>query len=144
MAIQIMALGLVLSLSLIALVHVYWGLGGVWPAANAEALARAVVGRGGLRRMPPPLACFAVALALFGCALWVVLRVGWLAPSLPPLLMIVAGAPMSFIFLARGIAAYLSPWRRRLTAEPFATLDRYLYGPLCIAIGLGYLALLKL
>ena len=50
-------------------------------------------------------------------------------------------ALISLIFLARGVAAFLPAWRR-LTPEPaFARMDRKLYGPLCTALGIGYLIL---
>ena len=43
---------------------------------------------------------------------------------------------------ARGMAAYLAPWRRLTPKQPFATFDRTIYGPLCLAFGIGFVGLL--
>ena len=47
----------------------------------------------------------------------------------------------ALVFLVRGALAYTSFWRRLTPQEPFATLDRTRYGPLCLAIGLGFVVL---
>jgi hypothetical protein len=44
------------------------------------------------------------------------------------------------IFLARGIAGYTPTWRRRFYDEPFTTFDKRYYSPLCILLGLGFVA----
>jgi hypothetical protein len=56
--------------------------------------------------------------------------------------MALAGYGLAIVFLGRGIAAYLEAFRQHFSEEPFATLDRKLYGPLCIFIGLGFGTLL--
>jgi hypothetical protein len=33
-------------------------------------------------------------------------------------------------------------WRRRHSAEPFATLDRRIYAPLCFVLGAGFITIL--
>ncbi|TGV31263.1 DUF3995 domain-containing protein, partial [bacterium M00.F.Ca.ET.168.01.1.1] len=40
----ILALIISLVLLLITTLHVYWGLGGIWPGTDAKSCARAVVG----------------------------------------------------------------------------------------------------
>ena len=46
------------------------------------------------------------------------------------------------VFFMRGAAGYGARWRARFKAEPFRTRDFYLYSPLCLALGVGFIALL--
>ena len=134
-----MTLPVALSLAamLIAAAHAWWAFGGIWPAASEAALARAVIGDGRVR-MPPPWQCAAVAGALVIVAAWPWVIVAW--PDSPVVLIgsIVIGA----VFFIRGSAGYSPRWRGRFTAEPFRTQDFYLYSPLCLALGVGFIALL--
>jgi hypothetical protein len=130
------------SLSGIAVLHASWGLGSPWPAASREQLARAAVGRPGIRRMPGPAQCYAVAAILAGVASWPLFAVGLLAEAWPRWLTLLAGAGITGVFLARGVAGYTSAWRRLFPEEPFATYDRLYYSPLCLALGAGCLLIL--
>ena len=62
-AVPVMIATLAVALSAVvfalAVLHAYWGLGGIWPAASAEHLAKAAVGTPGITSMPGRLACFA-------------------------------------------------------------------------------------
>jgi hypothetical protein len=40
------------------------------------------------------------------------------------------------------IAGYVPAWRRLHSAEPFATFDRRVYAPLCLALGAGFITIL--
>jgi len=121
----------------IAALHVYWGLGGIWPARNAAQLARTVIGDG-RTRMPSPWACFGVAILLLIVAAW-----PWAMladPHSQPVL--VVGIVAAAIFFVRGSAGYSPRWRARFSAQPFATLDVQLYSPLCMILSTGMMALL--
>jgi hypothetical protein len=135
-------LALLLSAVVLALaaLHASWGLGSHWPAMSAEALAKAAVGTSGIKRLPPPPACFAVAAVLAGVAAWPLLAAGLLPQAWPRWLTLLAGAGIAAVFLGRGIAGYTEAWRRRFPEQPFAHLDRRYYSPLCLALGAGYLA----
>lgn len=138
---MVLALALSAVLVLVAALHVYWGIGGVWPADDALGCARTVVGFRGVRTMPAPSASFAVALVLVAVAL-VALALGpvFATPFAPPTL---AGAGLwaALVFIARGIAGF-TPWWRRLTPEmPFARLDVRYYSPACLLLGAGLLVL---
>ena len=129
------ALAFLLAAVLVALavLHLAWALGHVTPMEDEAALARAVVGTRGITRMPGAVPCALVAMALTFCAILP------LDPRIPgrALLMPVIAA----VFLARGIAPYVPAWRRLTPEEPFATLDRRFYGPLCLGLGAVYLIL---
>ena len=94
----------------------------------------AVIGTKGVTRMPGPIPCALVVVALLvACA------TPWIgAGALQSTLL----GGIAAVFAIRGIASFIKPWRRAMSQEPFRTLDIRYYGPLCIALGLGYAALL--
>ncbi|MEC3861020.1 DUF3995 domain-containing protein [Mesobacterium sp. TK19101] len=123
-------LGLSGVLIVLSALHFLWALGWWMPVADETRLARAVVGRRGITKMPGPVACATVAMGLFFAALlphldWVPGKAGW-----------VTG--LSTLFVLRGGIAWLPAWRRALPEEPFATLDRWVYGPLSLGLGVGF------
>jgi hypothetical protein len=126
----------------IAILHAAWGLGSHWPAANPERLAKAAVGTPGIRRMPPPASCFVVAALLAGIASWPLFAAGLLPEAWPHWLTLIAGAGIAAAFLGRSVAGYTEIWRRHFPEQPFATLDRRYYSPLCLALGAGTLVIL--
>jgi hypothetical protein len=134
--------GYAVSLVLIALaaLHAYWGLGGVWPGEDSRSLAMTVAGFKGIQAMPPPLACFVVAGVLIVAAMWVQ-ALAVVITVLPKFLTVLGGIAMAFVFLARGVAAYLPAWRQITPEQPFASYDMTLYGPLCLALGAAIAAL---
>jgi hypothetical protein len=134
-----MTLPLALSLvaALIAAAHAWWAFGRIWPAASEAALARAVIGDGRVR-MPPPWQCAAVAGALVVVAAW-----PWVIVARPDSQLVLIGSVViGAVFFIRGSAGYSPRWRGHFTAEPFRTRDFYLYSPLCLALGVGFIALL--
>jgi hypothetical protein len=126
----------------IAVLHAAWGLGSHWPADSAERLAKSAVGTRGVTRMPGAAACLTVAALLAGVASWPLFAAGILAEAWPHWLTQLAGAGIAAVFLGRGIAGYTNTWRRRFPERPFASYDRRYYSPLCLALGVGTLAIL--
>lgn len=129
-----MILALILSfiLVVIAAVHVLWAIGYWFPIPDEAALCRAVVGVTGQVKMPGAVPC-----ALVVAALLLAVMCLWWPPGVPRSMAVgVIGA----VFIARGAATYAAFWRNLTPIEPFATLDRRYYGPLCLAIGLGFMA----
>jgi hypothetical protein len=112
-------------------------MGQVWPSASESDLAHAVIGLGRVR-MPPPWQCAAVALALTAGAAWPWVVMRWPDSRIVLIGSIVIGA----VFFLRGAAGYGPRWRARFKAQPFRTLDFYIYSPLCLALGVGFIALL--
>lgn len=113
--------------------HVYWGLGGLWPGkTEADLLARVV----GLKRgaMPGFAACLAVALALLSAAYIIAVRQGAPRLGLPEALWTVGYWGVVLVFLLRGIAAYAPGVFSYAIGTPFYDLNRHYYAPLCLAI----------
>ncbi len=139
---KLLAMALTAVLWLIATLHAYWGLGGHWPATDEQSLARTVVGAPDIKLMPSAMACFVVTILLGTMGVWPLVRTGLVAIPVPSWIMIISGVCLVAAFIGRGVAGYLPAWRRITPEQPFARLDRLLYSPLCVALGLGIALLL--
>jgi Protein of unknown function (DUF3995) len=131
------------TLTAISLVHLAWAFGSAFPCKDRETLVRTVVGSsGGGGAMPPGFASAFVAAATFMAALWPLIMQGRILTFVPVPLVGLGAIVLILVFLGRGIIG-LTPWfRRLLPEEPFVSLNRKYYSPLCIALGLCYLTLL--
>lgn len=117
----------------IAVLHLYWGLGGVWPGADADSLRRTVIGtaRGA---MPGFWACAMVAGALCAAAAFVWARHSPLMSGPARFVIIAAYVALILVFAARGAAAYVTPIFDYARGQPFFSLNLWLYAPLCLLI----------
>ena len=130
-----------IALLAVSTAHFLWSIGKTWPIRNEKLLAQTVVGFEGIERMPPRLASLTVAVATLAAGVIALALAdhdgGGLGLSL-------LGLPLAAIFLARGIVGYL-PWWAAKTPEPnFRLNDRRVYSPLCLLLGLGFVALVLL
>lgn len=123
--------------------HFAWGLGSTFPAADEQLLSRLVTGFRHRDRMPPRPASFAVAAATLIAGLWALHLADILPLPMPGWFTILVGIALSAVFLARGLAAYTAGWRELTPEQPFASLDKRFYGPLCILLGAGFALLTK-
>lgn len=130
-----------IALLAVSTAHFLWSIGRTWPIRNEKLLAQTVAGFKDIERMPPRLISFAVALAT--------LTAGILALALADndsggLTLTLLGLPAAAVFLARGIVGY-TPWWAAITPEPnFRLNDARVYSPLCLFLGLGFVALVIL
>jgi len=127
-----------IALFAVSLAHFLWSVGRTWPIRNEKLLAQTVVGFRDIERMPPRLASFAVSLATIVAGVYALALADhdsggiWLD---------LGGVVLALVFLARGIAGYTT-WWKDLTPEPnFRLNDSRVYSPLCLALGLGFAAL---
>ena len=130
-----------IALFAVSLAHFLWSMGRTWPIRNEKLLAQTVVGFKDIERMPPRLASFAVSVATIAAGIYALALADhdsggiWLN---------LGGIALAAVFLARGIVGYTA-WWSTLTPEPnFRLNDRRVYSPLCLALGLGFLALIIL
>jgi hypothetical protein len=137
----LLGLAVAAVLLLLALLHAWWGVGGVWPGSDPADLARRVAGFAGARSMPSPAACFLVAAALSFSAIVALVLGGVIASPFPFFILGPAALVITLVFLGRGIAGYTSAWRRLTPVQPFARLDRLYYSPLCLLVGAGFFTL---
>ena len=135
------ALLIFLPLEAVALFHLYWAYGGLWPGQSEAQLVERVVGveHG---QMPPRGLTMIVALGIALAGLWPALYLALIPSPLPRWLIGVGMWSLAGIFLARGAVTYVPgvwPVPRDL---PFYRLNRRYFSPLILAIGVGYLSLL--
>jgi len=130
-----------LPLLIVAFAHLLWSLGTNWPLSGEAVLAQAVVGTPNVTRMPNRLLVFLTAVLLLIFAISAMALAdhdgGGVARSS-------IGVLFGLIFIARGALAYTGWWRARHPTEPFASLDRRNYAPLCFWIGAGFLIMVGL
>ena len=128
-------------LLMVALAHFLWSLGRTWPIRNEVLLAQTVVGTPGITQMPSRLLTFLVSLLLLATGIVALALAdhtsgGWWLTAL--------GVLLAIVFIARGVLGYTAGWRERFPTEPFATLDRRNYSPLCLWIGAGFVILVAM
>lgn len=121
----------------VAIAHLSWAFGRSWPIRDPQALAATVIGVPGVSRVPR-LASFAVAVGTLAAGILALALAdrqsgGWWLSAL--------GILLGLIFLGRGAIGYTSWWQNKTPLEPFRTLDRRNYSPLCLALGAGFLVL---
>lgn len=138
----VLAQWLVTIFALIALVHVYWGLGGQW--ATVAAVPQVPVEGGAQLRpafKPSGWLTLLVAFGLLLIAALVCLRVGWWVPEVPhPSLQWVISA-IAMLMFARAIGdSNLVGFFKQVKGSQFAGLDTWVYSPLCVVLGSGLLA----
>jgi hypothetical protein len=138
---MLIAIAVSLVMAAVAAIHVYWGLGGLWPGNSLQDLANIVVGDKNMTRMPPAWLTLSVSAVLVGVVLWPLVLAPIAVRFLPLWLIATATYLLAAVFLVRGFASYVPAVARLNDVEPFATLNRRYYGPLCIALGAGYFAL---
>ena len=118
----------------ISIVHLMWTFGSTYPTKSEKALAQTVAGFKGIEKMPPRLASLAVSIATLFAGIWALS----MADPAPNTTLTLGGAILSLIFLARGIFGYTKKWQTITPEEPFRAMDRKIYSPLCIGLGLGF------
>ncbi len=133
----VVAGAILVVLGAISAVHVYWALGGLWPARTEQDLVKMVIGSASSARMPPRwLTVIVAALILLAGLLPAVHLTGWVAgPATRYLLVAAAG-----VFLLRGAVPYLVPSLAGKMSEPFRSLNARYFSPLCLLLGAGFLA----
>ncbi len=122
-------------LTFLGLLHLYWLFGGRWAKTT---VIPELDGRPALK--PSGLATIVVAVALFVAAL-VALSAGDLVP--PPskgALLAWATLAIGLVFVLRAIGEFrLVGFFKNVKGTPFARWDTWLYSPLCLALGAGFL-----
>ena len=130
-----------IALLAVSTAHFLWSIGRSWPIRNEKLLAQTVVGFEGIERMPPRLASFAVSVATLAAGIIALALAdhdsGGLSLSL-------IGLPLAAVFLARGIVGYTRWWAQKTPEPNFRLNDRRVYSPLCLFLGLGFVALVIL
>lgn len=133
---------LAIALGCLGLLHMIWAAGGSFPFPNQQSLARSVVGRRGITRLPSRASVALLGVLLFAAAAAAAIM-GHFATSVPAmkLALVPVGLFLSAVFLLRGVVGILPAFERAAPEQPYLSLNRRLYSPLCALIGFGFLAL---
>lgn len=124
-------------LSAIAALHLLWASGSTWPVANREQFARTLIGIDTDYETLSAGLCTAVALLIFAAALLPLWNIGSISLPLPNWCKQSAPWVLLAVFALRGLSTYILPNLPR--CEPFRTLDRRYFAPLCLLLAAGYL-----
>jgi len=119
--------------------HVYWALGGLWPGRSYQHLVDTVIGGVGRRHMPPAALTLLVAALIFAAGAWPVLHLMGALTRLPGWVASAGLWMLVLVFTGRGLVTYVLRARAAAMSEPFATLNRRYYSPLCLVLGVGFL-----
>ncbi len=125
-----------------SLLYLLWAAGLTLPFANEQALARSLIGRRGITRVPSRLSFLYLAVLLLGAAIAAYLLGGFseAVPQSKPFLAPV-GLLLALIFLGRGVAGILPAFERAAPEQPYLSLNRRIYSPACVLIGAAFLYL---
>ena len=121
----------------VALAHFLWALGSRWPIRDPELLARTVIGRPGVTRVPR-LASLVISVLVLGAG---IVALSLADHSAGDWLLTATGLVLAAAFFGRGALGYTAGWRSRFSLEPFVTNDRQVYSPACLIVGAGFLIL---
>ncbi|PCH45229.1 MAG: hypothetical protein COC23_08565 [Hyphomicrobiales bacterium] len=125
----------------IALIHLGWSFGLIWPAKSEQELSNMVVGAKDATKMPGKLLTRIVALAIAAAACWPLMWQGliWYPHAVPQTLVWLGMWILTSVFLLRGAISYLP--NTFAAVQPFYRLNRIIYSPLCLGLGTGFFLL---
>ena len=118
--------------------HLAWALGSTFPARDERSLSKAAGGFKDAEKMPSALASLLVAIATLAAAVWPFMMRGSFGLFWPNWLVSFGAIILVLVFLGRGVTGYTNWMRKICPEEPFATLNRRYYSPLCLMIGAGF------
>lgn len=139
----ILSISVFTVLATIALFHIYWAFGGLWPAKGEASLVKMVIGTKS-NHMPGRNITLIVSLLIFIAGCIPLIWIEFLPVPIPRFIVGIALGIVAFIFLLRGLISYTPIVTKTYTIEPFSYLNRLYYSPLCLVIGVIYLILLLL
>lgn len=139
---SLVATVLAMSLAAAGLLYWLWAAGLTFPFPNEQALARSIIGRRGITRVPSRRTFLYLGTLLFvsAAAAYLMGNFSEVVPRAKPFLVPV-GLFLSAVFLGRGIAGVLPAFERAAPEQPYLSLNRRIYSPLCGLAGIGFLFL---
>lgn len=132
---MIKLLGAVLTLifALIALLHFYWALGGI---SSGVYVIPTIEGKQAFT--PSALGTALVALAFVAAVLVVAGQFGYLGAFVPSWVFRTGLFVISILFLLRAIGEFrLVGFFKSVTGTPFASMDTWVFSPLCLLIAVS-------
>ena len=137
---EIIAWSLFTVLAAISALHAVWATGRTWPVADKSQFVKTFVGIEGAEKFPGPVLTGVVVLLIAVAALLTLWAAELLQLPLPSSLKPIVLWALFAVFFLRGISTYALPNLPR--AQPFKSLDRRYYAPLCLLIAAAYLQII--
>ncbi len=137
--IDIIAWLLFIVLSLVAALHFLWASGSTWPVKDPKDFARTVAGVDSDKGIPGVGLTALVALLILAAAVLPLWTTHFIALPLPEWCRPTSMWVLFSVFFLRGASTWALPNLPR--AEPFRTLDRLYFAPLCLLLAAGYLGI---
>lgn len=137
--IEVIASSVFALLTAIAVMHFVWASGSTWPVANQQIFMQTFVGVDGDKPMPGAWLTSIVALLILFAGVLALWSAGLISLPLPEWCRATANWVLFSVFFLRGASTYALPNLPR--TEPFRSLDRRYFAPLCLALAAGYLLL---
>jgi|GEM_PF-219399 len=127
----------------LAIIHLYWAVGGFWPGTDRVSLKAKVLGGPATSPSPNPAACMAVVAALiFACGISLQLGMVWV--WLPPGLARLSAWAITLALFLRGSLGFVMArfpfWR---SSTEFNRLNQRVYSPLCLMLAIGFVVGLR-
>jgi hypothetical protein len=128
----------------IAVLHIAWGFGLIWPAGSEKQLVDWVVDRKGKQTMPSlwlsavngiGIALFAFVALMLGRAIVAPFSDRWVE---------MLGMLIAFALAGRTVGGYFPSWRRNYASRSFANFDNYSFAPLSLVLTIGFVVLVIL
>ncbi len=130
--------GAAAALAGIGALHLAWGLGSTFPAADARSLARAVVGGD---RFPSPGQCVGVAVLLGAASVLIASRArpeSFVGRVIPLPVAVLGSTVVASVLAVRGFGGLvMGVVGFPETTPSFRTLDLIAYSPLCVALAVA-------
>jgi uncharacterized SAM-binding protein YcdF (DUF218 family) len=115
----------------LAAIHLYWAIGGLWPGKNTQELTNKVLGKG--NKFPSPVECLVVSFGLSLFSLICLTKFNIIdlpfTSSFKDALLLLIGA----VFALRAIIFFLPKLKLYGTSD-FKRLNMLVYAPLCLTI----------
>ncbi len=128
-------------LLLVSLLHLSWAFGLAWPAKTRVDLGAMVVGTPKGVPMPSSGLTVLVAIFIFGLGLAALWGANMFSLGRIDGLKIWVLPAIITVFSVRGATSYLPFGPLQSSAEPFRSLDRHYFAPLCLLLAAGYLTI---
>jgi len=129
-------------LTIISLIHIIWANGIFWPAKDEYSLVKMVVGEPSMRQMPSKKLTYIIAIIIFLGGIFALWGGGIITLPLPLWIRELALFLLAFVFGTRGLAPLIVGKKLGEKTEPYKTLDKIIYAPLCLIISIGFVILL--
>lgn len=123
----------------VSALHFLWASGSTWPVKDPQQFGRTVAGVDSDKATPGMALTALVAILILAAAVLPLWAINTLSLPLPEWCRPASLWVLFAVFFLRGISTYALPNLPR--AEPFKTLDRRYFAPLCLVLAAGYLSI---